>query len=90
LRSWSYFEKLESLVSRVFLFGAFLLLVVALFEKAANLYGQTILSMSKAATYMETAVVLLVFVELTRSRRQPRYAATVAAACCFSKSIGLT
>ena len=29
-------------------------------------------------------------VELTRFRRQPRYAATVAAACCRSKSIGLT
>jgi hypothetical protein len=28
--------------------------------------------------------------ELTRFRRQPRYAATFAAACCFSKSIGLT
>jgi hypothetical protein len=30
------------------------------------------------------------YVELTRFRRQPRYAATFAAACCFSKSIGLT
>ena len=29
-------------------------------------------------------------VEWTRFRRQPRYAATVAAACCLSKSIGLT
>ena len=29
-------------------------------------------------------------VELTRFRRQPRYAATFAAACCLSKSIGLT
>jgi hypothetical protein len=29
-------------------------------------------------------------VELTRFRRQSRYAATVAAACCCSKSIGLT
>ncbi len=29
-------------------------------------------------------------VELTRFRRQARYAATVAAACCSSKSIGLT
>jgi hypothetical protein len=28
--------------------------------------------------------------ELTRFRRQSRYAATFAAACCFSKSIGLT
>ena len=28
--------------------------------------------------------------ELTRFRRQPRDAATFAAACCFSKSIGLT
>jgi len=55
-------EKLESLVSRVFFFGAFLLLVVALIERAANLYDQTILPISKAATYMEAAVVLLVFV----------------------------
>jgi hypothetical protein len=29
-------------------------------------------------------------VDLTRVRRQSRYAATFAAACCFSKSIGLT
>jgi hypothetical protein len=29
-------------------------------------------------------------VDVTRFRRQPRYAATVRAACCFSKSIGLT
>jgi hypothetical protein len=28
--------------------------------------------------------------DVTRFRRQPRYAATVRAACCFSKSIGLT
>jgi hypothetical protein len=28
--------------------------------------------------------------ELTRFRRRSRYAATFAAACCFSKSIGLT
>jgi hypothetical protein len=28
--------------------------------------------------------------ELTRFRRRSRYAATVAAACCLSKSIGLT
>ena len=29
-------------------------------------------------------------VELTRLRRQSRYAATLAAACCLSKSMGLT
>jgi len=34
--------------------------------------------------------VPVTYLELTRLRRQSRYAATVAAACCFSKSIGLT
>lgn len=55
-------EKLESIVSRVFFFGAFLLLVMALVERAANLVGYTILARVKAATILEAAAVLLVFV----------------------------
>jgi hypothetical protein len=55
-------EKLESLVSRVFFFGAFVLLVLALIERTAHIFGLTILPMFKAATLLEMAVVLLVFV----------------------------
>ena len=55
-------EKLESLVSRVFFVGAFLLFVLALVERTANHFGSSILQVTKAVTLMETAVVLLVFV----------------------------
>jgi len=55
-------EKLESVVSRLFFFGAFLLLLLALVERIANHVGYTILPMVKAMTLLETAVVLLVFV----------------------------
>lgn len=56
-------EKLESVVSRVFFFGAFLLFVLALIERIANELGYVITQFSpKAVTMMETAVVLLVFV----------------------------
>jgi hypothetical protein len=39
---------------------------------------------------MAAPFVINILLEFTRFRRQSRYAATVAAACCFSKSIGLT
>ena len=55
-------EKLESVVSRLFFFGAFLLLVLALVERIANQLGASVLPMVKAVTMLETAVVLLVFV----------------------------
>jgi hypothetical protein len=55
-------EKLESVVSRVFFFGAFLLFVFALVEKTANHFGYFIQQATKAVTMMETAAVLLVFV----------------------------
>jgi preprotein translocase subunit SecY len=55
-------EKLESVVSRLFFFGAFVLLVLALIERIANEFGHTILQMSRAVTMLEMAVVLLVFV----------------------------
>ena len=55
-------EKLESLVSRLFFFGAFVLLVLALIERIANESGHTILPMFRAATALDMAVVLLVFV----------------------------
>lgn len=55
-------EKLESVVSRLFYFGAFLLLALAVTERIANHLGYTILRVVKPMTLMETAVVLLVFV----------------------------
>jgi hypothetical protein len=55
-------EKLESVVSRLFFYGAFVLLVLALVERIANEFGQTILRVSRAATMLEMAIVLLVFV----------------------------
>jgi len=55
-------EKLESVVSRVFFFGAFLMFVFAMVERTANQFGYFIQQLTKAVTMMETAVVLLVFV----------------------------
>lgn len=55
-------EKLESTVSRAFFLGAFLLLVLAVIERIANEFEYTILRVVKAATMLDTAVVLLVFV----------------------------
>jgi len=55
-------EKLESMVSRVFFLGAFLLLVSAVTERIANELEYTILRVVRAATMLDTAVVLLVFV----------------------------
>ena len=56
-------EKLISLVSRLFFFGAFVLLVLALIERIANASGYTILQQTfGAGRLLEFAVVLLVFV----------------------------
>jgi hypothetical protein len=55
-------EKLASLVSRVFFFGALLLFVFALVERTAMRFGYSIQQSTKAVTMMETAVPLLVFV----------------------------
>ncbi len=55
-------EKLESVVSRVFFFGAFLLFVFALVERLAHQFGYSIQQVTRPVTLMETAVVLLVFV----------------------------
>jgi succinate-acetate transporter protein len=55
-------EKVESVVSRGFFFGAFVALVLGVTERAANHFGYTILRATKAVTLLEMAVVLLVFV----------------------------
>ena len=55
-------EKLESVVSRVFFSGAFLLFVFALVERTAKHFGYVIQQSTRAVTLMETAAVLLIFV----------------------------
>ena len=55
-------EKMESLVSRVFFFGAFLLFLLALVDRTADQFGFSIQQSTRAVTMMQTAVVLLVFV----------------------------
>jgi hypothetical protein len=55
-------EKLESLVSRLFFFGAFLLLALALIERTAQFFDFTLVREFKTATMLDMAAVLLVFV----------------------------
>jgi hypothetical protein len=55
-------EKLESVVSRVFFFGAFLLFVFGLLDRLSHQFGYSIQQVTRPVTLMETAVVLLVFV----------------------------
>jgi hypothetical protein len=55
-------EKLESLVSRLFFFGAFLLLALALIERTAQFFDFTFVREFKTATMLDMAAVLLVFV----------------------------
>ena len=55
-------EKLESVVSRVFFSGAFLLFAFALVERTAKEFGYVIQQSTRAVTLMETAAVLLIFV----------------------------
>lgn len=53
-------EKLSSLVSRLFFFGAFALLAVAVTEKVSNALGYTI--GVSPGRFLEFAVSLLIFV----------------------------
>jgi hypothetical protein len=55
------FEKLVSLISRLFFLGAFVSLSLALIERIANGFGYTILQ-HRGGRLLEFAVVLLVFV----------------------------
>lgn len=56
------FEKLVSLVSRLFFLGALALLGLAVIEKVAKITGYTILRVDREGRLLELAVVLLVFV----------------------------
>lgn len=55
-------ENLESAISRLFFFGAFVLLALAIAERIVHLWGYTIVPMIKAETMLGMATVLLVFV----------------------------
>lgn len=56
-------EKFISLASRVFFFGAFGLLAVALIERAANVVGYTVLEGAfTGGRLLEIAAILLIFV----------------------------
>jgi len=54
-------EKFVSMASRLFFFGAFVLLGLAVLERGANAFGYTILHF-RGGRLLELAVVLLVFV----------------------------
>ncbi len=74
------FEKLTSLVSRVFFVAAFVLLTVAVIERVVNAFGYTILGgVYTGGRLLEFSIVFLVFVvalqlremrEVLRSGRQ--------------------
>ena len=56
-------DNLNSLISRLFFFMAFLLLVVAVIERATNTFGYTILGETyTAGRLLDFSVVLLIFV----------------------------
>ena len=56
-------DKLSSMVLRVFFFGAFLALILAVIEKMLNLVGQTVPGIAAVPSMMLSwAVVLLTFV----------------------------
>ena len=56
-------DNLNSLISRLFFFMAFLLLAGAVVERAANTFGYTILRETyTAGRLLEFSVVLLIFV----------------------------
>ena len=59
------FEKLISMVSRLFFLGAFVLLGLALIEKVANATGYTIY---RGTRLLDFAVALLVFVIAIQQR----------------------
>ena len=56
------FEKLLSLVCRLFFLGAFVLMGLAIVERIANATGYTILQTYRGGRLLEIAVALLVFV----------------------------
>ncbi len=55
-------QKVESVVSRLFYFGAFLLLVLALIDRIGGQFGLGLVRVTRPATMLHLAVVLLVFV----------------------------
>ena len=55
-------EKLSSAMSRLFFFGALVLLGLAVLEKLVNLLGFTILRSYGAGRFLEFAGILMVFV----------------------------
>jgi len=55
-------DKLISMTSRLFFFGALVLFGLALIERVANAAGYTILQLYRGGRLLEFAVVLLVFV----------------------------
>lgn len=55
-------EKLVSLASRLFFFGACALFALAVIERLANAVGYTVLQQYRGGRLLELAVVLLVFV----------------------------
>jgi preprotein translocase subunit SecY len=55
-------DKLSSLMSRLCFFGAFVLLILAVIEKVANLSGYTIMRSYAPERLLEVAVMLMVFV----------------------------
>ena len=57
------YDKLSSLVSRFFFLGAFVLLIFAVTERAANIFGYTILrGYYTGGRLLEFSVFLLIFV----------------------------
>lgn len=57
------FDQLSSILNRVFFFGAFILLFLAILESVINLFGYTILrEFYTAGRLLEFAAILLVFV----------------------------
>jgi hypothetical protein len=56
-------EKINSVVSRLFFAGSFLMLATAVFEKLANLSGYTIVRGTyEPSRLLELAAILLLFV----------------------------
>ncbi len=57
-------QKLNSTVPRIFFFGSFLLLAIAILEKVVNIFGYTVLRATpyNPARLLELASVLLLFV----------------------------
>jgi hypothetical protein len=72
-------DPLNSLMSRLFFFGAFVLLLLAMMEKVVNWFGFTILRDTyRAGRLLEFATILLIFViaillrQMREELRKPR------------------